>query len=156
MRLQLICVGTQCPRWINEGFTTYWQRLALPFKAELIEINTAKRSKAKSLETIKQQEADTILAAIPKRSHLVVLDERGQSWNTQQLAVHMQTWLESGNPTTLVIGGPDGLASNVLAHAKQVWSMSNLTFPHPLVRVMVAEQLYRAQSILANHPYHRS
>ena len=155
MKLHLICIGKQCPSWINDGFNEYWRRLKYPLEVELHEINTAKRNKTKSVTQLKQQDSDAILTAIPERSHVVALDEHGQHWNTNQLAEQMQKWQEFAKPVALLVGGPDGLSTECLQHAQQTWSLSTLTFPHPLVRVIVAEQLYRAQSILMNHPYHR-
>jgi len=156
MRLQLVCVGKQTSNWVTDGFNQYWQRLVSPLQPICIEINTVKRSKTKAIDGLKEQEAKAILKTISQDSHCVMLDESGTLWDTSQLAKQMQQWLELAKTTTLVIGGPDGLAPSCLTRANQVWSLSPLTLPHPLVRILVAEQLYRAQSILANHPYHRA
>ena len=121
----------------------------------LTEIPLAKRSKTKSIEQLKAAEGRAIIDAIPARSKIIALEVQGAEWSTEQLASNMQDWLSLGDPISLLVGGPDGLAPECLDAAQQKWSLSKLTLPHPLVRVVLAEQLYRAWSLLNNHPYHR-
>jgi len=143
------------PSWICQGFQEYSKRLPAHLKLELVEIPLPHRSKNADLQRLKDEEAEKLLAAIPSHSHLIALDERGQAWNTQQLAAHLQRWMNESIDIALLIGGPDGLSEQCLKRAHQKWSLSLLTLPHPLVRVIIAEQLYRAWSLLNHHPYHR-
>ncbi len=134
---------------------TYLRRLVPPLEIVVHEISPAKRSKTKSIPQLKTQEGQELLNRIPEHSHVVALDEQGKTWTSVELAQQLQYWLRLGKPTALLIGGPDGLAKECLQRAQQCWSLSSLTLPHGLARLLVVEQLYRAQSILANHPYHR-
>jgi 23S rRNA (pseudouridine1915-N3)-methyltransferase len=155
MKIILACVGQKMPSWICQGFQEYSKRLPAHLKLELVEIPLPHRSKNADLQRLKDEEAEKLLAAIPSHSHLIALDERGQAWNTQQLAAHLQRWMNESIDIALLIGGPDGLSEQCLKRAHQKWSLSLLTLPHPLVRVIIAEQLYRAWSLLNHHPYHR-
>jgi 23S rRNA (pseudouridine1915-N3)-methyltransferase len=152
MKIRLIAVGKQMPSWVQVGYQEYARRCAL----DLIEIPTGRRTKNADIQRLIQREGEQMLAAIPPKDIVVVLDERGQLWNTQQLAQKLQQWQESAVGISLLIGGPDGLAPACFARAQQKWSLSPLTLPHLLVRIIVAEQIYRALSILQHHPYHRS
>ena len=143
------------PSWVQAGFSEYQKRLSHAFSFELKEIPAQKRSKSSDLARILTQEGEALLAAIPKDDICVVLDVAGQGWSTETLAVQLQKWQHSGQNISLVIGGPEGLSAHVYQRANLRWSLSKLTFPHPLVRVIIAEQLYRAWSILSHHPYHR-
>jgi 23S rRNA (pseudouridine1915-N3)-methyltransferase len=122
----------------------------------LKEIAAEKRSKNSSIEAIQTKEANKLLNAIPKNSRIVALNGQGAIWSTEKLAMRMEGWMMSGQDIALLIGGPDGLTPDILSKAHEHWSLSNLTFPHPLVRILVAEQLYRAWTITENHPYHRA
>jgi 23S rRNA (pseudouridine1915-N3)-methyltransferase len=153
--INLIAIGKGMPSWINEGFLEYTKRMPDDFKVQLIEIPMSKRSRS-DVSRARQQEADSMLAAIPKKSVTIALEVGGEQWSTPQLAQYLQRWHDQGQVINLLIGGPEGLASSCLAVAQQRWSLSQLTFPHPLVRIIVAEQLYRAWSILSHHPYHRN
>lgn len=143
------------PAWVKAGYEEYAKRL--PRECELIlkEIPLAQRSKNCDLARLVKDEGERMNAAIPAGSHIVALEVMGKSWTTPDLATALRRWQESGKPVALVVGGPDGLADSVKAKASELWSLSALTFPHPLVRIILAEQLYRAWSILNNHPYHR-
>jgi 23S rRNA (pseudouridine1915-N3)-methyltransferase len=143
------------PGWVKSGYEDYAKRL--PRECELIlkEIPLVQRGKNCDVVRIMKEEGERISAAIPAGSHTVALEVTGKSWTTQELAISLNRWLENGKPTALLVGGPDGLADSVKAKTAELWSLSPLTFPHPLVRIIVAEQLYRAWSILHNHPYHR-
>ncbi len=155
MQIQLISVGNKMPRWVEQGYNEYAKRL--PRECELIlkEIPAGKRGKNADTNRIIRDEGVKMLAAIPDRAHIVTLDVIGKTWSTPDLSANLKNWLENGQPVALLVGGPEGLADSVKQKARQSWSLSKLTFPHPLVRVIVAEQLYRAWSLLNNHPYHR-
>lgn len=155
MKIHLIAVGTHMPAWINIGYQEYAKRLPPECSLRLIEIEAGKRTKNCDITKLIEQESQQMLAAIPKNNHVIALDVQGRAWDTPQLAQQLQSWLHSGQDISLLIGGPDGLSSKCRQTAHARWSLSPLTLPHPLVRVMLAEQLYRAWSILQNHPYHR-
>lgn len=141
--------------WVNEGFQEYAKRLPTECRLNLIEIPAGKRGKNADLERIMQQEGSRMLQAIPEQSLVIALDVKGNPWSTPQLSEQLAQWLPAGHDISLLVGGPEGLAPECLSRAKQRWSLSALTLPHPLVRIVVAEQLYRAWSILKGHPYHR-
>jgi 23S rRNA (pseudouridine1915-N3)-methyltransferase len=155
MQIYLIAVGKNLPQWIEQGFSEYAKRLPANFKLNLIEISAQKRSKNSNVAQILAQESSRILEAIPAKSLIVALDERGTILSTPKLAMKLQNWQENFQSISLLIGGPDGLSKTCLDRASFQWSLSELTLPHHLVRIVVAEQLYRAWSILQNHPYHR-
>lgn len=155
MHIRLLAVGTRMPAWVNQGYLEYANRMPKECALELQEIPAAKRSKAAAVAQQIGQESKRLLTAIPRNSTVVALDLRGHQWSTEILALKLSEWLQSGRALTLLIGGPDGLSKGCLRRADLCWSLSALTFPHPLVRVIVAEQLFRAWSILRNHPYHR-
>jgi len=141
------------PDWVQHGVGEYQKRLPKQWQFKLNEINQAGLNSA---ALNRSKESSAILGSIPSKAHIVALDNRGQSWSTEKLAAQLQLWQELGKPVSLLIGGPDGLDQNCIERANQLWSLSPLTFPHPLVRVIVVEQLYRAHSLLNNHPYHRA
>ncbi|WP_118987234.1 23S rRNA (pseudouridine(1915)-N(3))-methyltransferase RlmH [Photorhabdus sp. CRCIA-P01] len=155
MRLQLIAVGTKMPDWIQAGFTDYLRRFPNDMPFDLIEIPAGKRGKNADIKRILEKEGEQMLAAVGKGSRIVTLDIPGSRWETPQLAQQLEYWKRDGRDVSLLIGGPEGLAPACKAAAEQSWSLSPLTLPHPLVRVLVAESLYRAWSITTNHPYHR-
>ena len=144
------------PSWVVEGYREYTKRLPRECSLQLVEIPPAKRHKSLSAEQARQQEGQAILAALPKDCSVVALDVRGKSWSTETLAAQLDNWLVSGRDVALLVGGPDGLSDACLERADQRWSLSRLTYPHPLVRIVLAEQLYRAWTITTGHPYHRS
>jgi len=155
MKINLIAIGDQMPNWVETAFTDYQKRMPRECQLLLHEIPMPKRSKTTSIEKLKSLEAELILKKIPANNYIIALDEYGKSWSTSSLADEMKLWLTSGQNISIIIGGPDGLASSILQTAKEKRSLSKLTLPHPVVRIIVAEQLYRAWSILNNHPYHR-
>jgi 23S rRNA (pseudouridine1915-N3)-methyltransferase len=155
MRIYLIAVGNRMPAWVEQGYREYAGRLTQDCILELIEITPQKRTKSSDLERIRQQEGEALLAAIPKGCKVIALDLRGKSWSTEQLSTQMESWMQGGQDVALLVGGPEGLSDACIERADQKWSLSPLTLPHPLVRVLVSEQLYRAWSILKHHPYHR-
>ncbi len=155
MQINLITVGNRMPSWVDQGYDEYAKRM--PRECELIlkEVAPGKRTKNSDVSRIVREEGERMLAVIPQGSHIVTLDIPGKPWTTPELSIAMQRWLESGQNIALLVGGPEGLAESAKQFARESWSLSKLTFPHPLVRIVVAEQLYRAWSILHNHPYHR-
>lgn len=143
------------PSWVQQGYGEYAKRL--PRECELIlkEIPAGKRTKNSDTARIIREEGERILAAIPQNCHVVTLDLGGKLWSTLQLSQSLERWQDNGQHVALIVGGADGIADEVKKIEKESWCLSNLTFPHPLVRIVVAEQIYRAWSILQNHPYHR-
>ncbi len=143
------------PAWVTQGYEEYARRLPPEYSLRLVEIAAGKRNKGADLVRITQKEGQQMLAAIPKSTRVVAMDVKGRAWNTKELADELDGWRHDGRDVVLLVGGPEGLAPECLKIAEQRWSLSNMTLPHPLVRIVVAEQLYRAWSILHNHPYHR-
>lgn len=156
MKLRLIAVGTRMPAWVETAFADYCARLPPEYGFALSEIAVTPRGKNADIARLKTAEGERILKAVPARARLVALDERGQQWSTEQLAAALRQWQQDGRDVALTIGGPDGHAPEVLARAEQSWGLSKLVLPHALVRVVVAEALYRAWSLNAGHPYHRA
>jgi 23S rRNA (pseudouridine1915-N3)-methyltransferase len=155
MKLQLIAVGTKMPDWVTRGFEEYQRRFPRDMALELIEIPAGKRGKNADIARILQKEGELMLAAVAKGNHIISLDLPGKNWTTPELAEQLCKWQLDGRDVSLLIGGPEGLSPECKAAATQSWCLSALTLPHPLVRVLVAESLYRAWSINNNHPYHR-
>lgn len=155
MRIHLIAVGTRMPAWVVQGYAEYARRLPADCALQLVEIAAGKRGKNADIERITRDEGERMLAAIPKGAQVVALEVSGRAWRTEQLAEQLDAWRHAGRDLALLVGGPEGLAPACRAAAGQAWSLSPLTLPHPLVRILVAEQLYRAWSILQHHPYHR-
>ena len=155
MKLQLVAVGTKMPAWITSGFEEYQRRFPRDLKLELVEIPAGKRGKNADIERILHREGEQMLEAIAKSARIVTLDIPGRPWTTPQVAEQLTRWQHDGRDVVILIGGPEGLAPACKAAAEQSWSLSPLTLPHPLVRIVVAESLYRAWSINNNHPYHR-
>lgn len=155
IRITIVAVGKRMPEWVQTGFAEYKKRLSHEVGLELIEVTPARRAKNTLTNKLLQEEAHAILDALPERNHVIALDETGKRQTTLQLSDCMQNWIDQGVNTSLIIGGADGLDESVLAAANERWSLSDYTLPHALVRVVLAEQLYRAWSILKNHPYHR-
>ncbi len=156
MKLNLLAVGTKMPSWVTDGYQEYAKRMPRECSLHLHEIAPAKRGKSGNALQWMSEESERLLAAIPNDHHVVALDVKGKTWSTEQLAGQLQGWQLDGRDVSLIVGGPDGLSEDCLKRANQIWSLSTLTFPHPLVRIVMAEQLYRAWTILQNHPYHRA
>lgn len=155
MRLRILAVGTRMPDWVTEGCKEYRKRLPPEIRVELVELPLGPRAKGQPVERAIEREGEAMLKAIQPGDGVIALDVPGKPWSTEQLARQLRAWQESGANHNLLIGGPDGLAPACLARADQSWSLSPLTLPHPLVRILVMEQLYRAWSINAGHPYHK-
>lgn len=144
------------PDWVQSGITEYAARLPREWRLELVELPLAKRGRKPLPDRLRAAEGRHLLSAVASDARLIALDERGRQWTTRQLAERLGTWLQDGRDLVLAIGGPDGLDDAVLARADWHWSLSKLTLPHPLVRIVLLEQLYRAWSLHTNHPYHRA
>lgn len=155
MRIHLIAAGNRMPGWVQEGFEEYAKRLPRECALYLKEIPLHRRSKRGDISRQIEAEGIQMAAAIPQGTHVIALDKDGQQWTTDELAWHLAEWLQQGLDLALLVGGPEGLAPVCLERAAIRWSLSRLTFPHSLVRVLVAEQFYRAWSLLQSHPYHR-
>lgn len=155
MLIHLIAIGTRMPDWVEQGFAEYAKRMPPESRIKLVEINAGKRSKNSDIKRLTQQEGEKMLAAIPKGARVVALDVLGQACSTEQLAEILQDWQACGQDIALLIGGPEGLSDECLALAQQKISLSKMTLPHPLVRVVLTEQLYRASTIIKGHPYHK-
>jgi 23S rRNA (pseudouridine1915-N3)-methyltransferase len=153
--LLIVAVGIRMPHWVCDGYEEFARRMPRELALELVEIKPEPRSSGKPLAALLAAEAARIAQALPARCRRVVLDERGQDMTTQQLAGLIETWMGEGEDVAFIIGGADGLAPEVKAAARATLRLSSLTLPHALVRVVLAEQLYRAVSLLRNHPYHR-
>ena len=150
-----MAVGHKAPAWIQEGFNEYARRMPPEARVELVELKPEERGSGRSAGRAKELEGDRILAAVAPGATLLALDERGKAVTTQGLSVMLSDWMRDGIHPVFAIGGADGLSDAVKQRADKLVSLSALTLPHALVRVVVAEQLYRAWSILARHPYHR-
>ncbi len=155
------------PDWVEAGYLEYARRLPPECGLALVEVDPLHRGKSggksggkagprsAGAALARDEEALRIARCIPKGAGVVALDGRGQAWSTEDLAGQLAAWMGEGRDRALLVGGPDGLADSLLARADQCWSLSRLTFPHPLVRVILAEQIYRAWTLLKGHPYHR-
>ena len=155
MRARLIAVGERMPGWVAEGFAEYRKRLSHELPLELVELKPGLRGKGRDDARAIQDEGAAILAALPPDIHAIALDGRGKAWSSEELAGQLAAWRMGGRDLAFLVGGPDGHAPEVLARADQRWSLGPLTLPHMLVRLVLAEQLYRACKIAAGHPYHR-
>ena len=156
MKCRLISAGTRLPDWVNSGFHEYQKRLRSPLTLELHEIPVATRRAGENPQRAVQREGADMLAALGKDDYVVALEIAAKTMNTEQLSAWLAERMRDGRSLAFLIGGPDGLSPPCLERADQSWSLSPLTLPHALVRVVVAEQLYRATSLLAGHPYHRA
>lgn len=154
MKLNILSVGHKMPNWVELGCAEYLKRMPRELTTEIIEIKPDKRAAGKNSEVVQEAEAKRILEVVNK-DYLIVLDERGQAVTSLQLATKMQHWQTLGRDVSLVIGGADGIHVSLKQKADWLWSLSSLTMPHGLVRVMLSEQLYRAYTVIQNHPYHK-
>lgn len=155
MHIRLIAVGQKMPAWVNQAYQEYARRISGDCQLKLLELPAQKRGKNSNTEQIKTRESAMILDAVKPAELLVALDVKGRAPDTPQLASLLADWQMSGRHVAMVIGGPDGVDDQLLQQADVILSLSRLTLPHPLVRVIVAEQLYRAWSLNHGHPYHR-
>jgi 23S rRNA (pseudouridine1915-N3)-methyltransferase len=155
LRLTILSVGHRMPGWVQEGFAEYAKRMPPELRIELVELKPEDRTSGKTTEKAKALEGERLLAALPEGAELIALDERGRAVTTLGLSVMLTAWMREGSHPAFAIGGADGLSDEVKRRATKLVSLSALTLPHAMVRVLLAEQLYRAWSILARHPYHR-
>lgn len=155
MRLLIVAVGHKMPDWVAAGFVEYVKRMPREARIELLELKPEKRAGGKTDEQVKEAEKARILAALPKDCEWVALDERGEHPTTLELAETLKGWLRGGRDVAFVIGGADGLHQDIKRQAGSMLSLSHFTLPHGLARVVLAEQLYRAMTVIQNHPYHR-
>jgi 23S rRNA (pseudouridine1915-N3)-methyltransferase len=155
VHIQLVCVGNKMPAWVAQGYEEYAKRMPRECELRLKEIPPGLRGKNTDTARTIGEEGQKMQAAIPAGQHVVALDLSGKEWSTPQLSEALARWLAGGRNVSLLVGGPDGLAPDCLERADERWCLSALTFPHPLVRIILAEQIYRAYSLLHNHPYHR-
>ncbi|MCC7255581.1 MAG: 23S rRNA (pseudouridine(1915)-N(3))-methyltransferase RlmH [Dokdonella sp.] len=156
MKARLICVGERMPAWVAEGFAEYRKRLSREVPLELVEVALGMRGKGRDPARAISDEGGAVMAALGRDEHVIALDGGGKPWSSEQLAAQLAQWRMNGRDVSLLVGGPDGHARAVLERADQCWSLGPLTLPHMLVRLVVAEQLYRAVTILDGHPYHRA
>lgn len=156
MQIFLLAVGNKMPAWVKQGYEEYANRMPPHCRLILKEIPPEKRGKNINAQDIQEKEANRIRQALPANCRIVALDGLGKIWSTEKLAERLEDWMMQGPDIALIIGGPDGLTRDFIKQVDEHWSLSNLTFPHPMVRVIVAEQLYRAWTITENHPYHRA
>ncbi|MBY4599504.1 23S rRNA (pseudouridine(1915)-N(3))-methyltransferase RlmH [bacterium BD-1] len=156
MKARLVAVGDKAPGWVAEGFAEYQKRLSHWLPLELVEVAPGLRGKGRDAARAMADEGARVQAALPRNAWVVALDGRGKAWSSEQLAQRLEHWRQQGRDLAFLIGGPEGHAPEVLAAADETWSLGPLTLPHMLVRLVLAEQVYRAASLLANHPYHRA
>jgi 23S rRNA (pseudouridine1915-N3)-methyltransferase len=155
MKLIVAAIGTRMPAWVETGFADYARRMPRELPLQLLEIKAEARNTGKTVEAMMAAEAARLEAALPARCRRVILDERGQDLTTRELARRLEAWLAGGEDVAFIVGGPDGLDPALKAGAAERLRLSSLTLPHALVRPLLAEALYRAWSLLNNHPYHR-
>jgi 23S rRNA (pseudouridine1915-N3)-methyltransferase len=156
MRITVLAIGTRMPGWVTEAVGEYSQRLPREIQLDWRELPLAQRDKRSQPAQYREREGDAMLRALPAGDQVIALDVEGRQHSTEDLARQLRDWQMSGDNYSLLIGGPDGLSDTCLQRARQRWSLGKLTLPHPLVRVILAEQLYRAWTITVNHPYHRA
>lgn len=154
MKIRILAVGGRAPQWVEEGYAEYAKRLSREFSLELIEITPPKHQG--DVNRFKQLEADKINSLVKPKEYVVALDEHGRQVDSKTLAKRLAHWRDQGRDVAFLIGGSDGLADELLQRADEKLALSHLTLPHYMVRVVLGEALYRAQSILQNHPYHRA
>ena len=155
MKLRVLAVGTRMPSWVDEAWADFANRMPREMPLELLEIKAEPRTTGKPAAALMAAEAGRLRAALPGRCRKVILDERGADLTSQALARRLEGWLGSGDDIAIIIGGPDGLDKDFKQEADETLRLSSLTLPHALVRVLLAEALYRAASLLKGHPYHR-
>ena len=156
MQLLVAAVGQRMPGWVVEAWTEYARRMPASPALSLREITLEKRGKNADTKRLTAVESTALHAAMPQRARIIALDVKGQQWSTEKLASNLENWMGDGRDVGFMIGGPDGISPEIMQKADNCWSLGPLTLPHPMVRVVLAEQLYRAWTITQNHPYHRA
>ncbi|QIV96558.1 23S rRNA (pseudouridine1915-N3)-methyltransferase [Allofrancisella inopinata] len=155
MKIKILSLGEKPSKWVTDGFEEYKKRLSKAIPLELIELPIAKRTKTGNPTLWLEQEAKTILNRLNENDYLVILDVQSKIISTEELANKMQIWKLNNPNIVILIGGPDGIDQSIKNLAKDKISISKMTFPHPIVRIIIAEQIYRAHTILEGHPYHK-
>ena len=155
MKLKILAVGQKMPNWVAIGYQEYAKRMPRECSLEIVEIPPGKRTKQSNLIKTVELEGKKILSVIKGSDYVVALEVKGKEWSTEGLAKKLSAWQGVNSSIVFIIGGPDGLSEDCLKRSNEKWCLSQLTFPHPLVRVVLAEQLYRGWSLMNNHPYHR-
>ncbi len=155
MRFHIVAVGTKMPQWVSAGFDDYARRLHGGARLELHEVAGGARGNTTEPQRIRAEEARRLRGALPRNAHRIALDMRGRRLDSERFAERLRDWNRTGAEVAFVVGGAEGLDPELIGECDERWSLSELTLPHALVRVVLAEQLYRALSILHNHPYHR-
>lgn len=156
MKLYLVAVGSKMPGWVTEGYTEYARRMPSGCSLHLVEVPSLFRGKNLDVERTLRAEGQKMLEVVPRGCKVVTLEVGGRSFSTEELALELQGWMQGGRDVAFLVGGPEGLATECSQASELKWSLSKLTLPHPLVRVVFAEALYRAWSVMTNHPYHRA
>ena len=154
MKINLVVIGKKMPDWIQTGINHYQKQLPTQLNFNLIALEAQKR-KGKNIAQIKELEGELILKAVKDSDLVIAFDEHGKQHTTKAIAQNLSNWQQSGDTISLIIGGADGLSDTVKSHANLLWGLSNLTLPHSMARLLAVEQIYRAHSLLTNHPYHR-
>ena len=154
MKISLICIGKKMPSWIQAGIEHYQKQLPKSLGFSLVAIDAQNR-KHQDIQKIKESEGELLIKATQGATLVIALDEHGKQHSTKQMASQLDNWQQNGEHVALLIGGADGLSQACRDHAQQTWGLSNLTLPHSIARLLIVEQLYRAHSLLTNHPYHR-
>ncbi|TGG92752.1 23S rRNA (pseudouridine(1915)-N(3))-methyltransferase RlmH [Natronospirillum operosum] len=155
MKLRIHSVAGRMPSWVDEGVAEYGRRLPRELQPDWVNLPLGKRTRNVKPIAVKAEESDRLLQSVRDRDFMVLLDLSGKAWTTEQLARELREWQLEGRDVSLVIGGPDGVDDRVRQRADRRWSLSALTLPHPLVRIVLAEQLYRAWTVNQGHPYHK-
>ena len=155
MIIHILAVGTKMPSWVTQGVDEYLRRMPSECQVKIVELPLGQRVKSKNIKQAMLQEEKSILAAIPNNTLVVAMEVKAKIWSTELLSEKMQDWMQSGKDVALLVGGPDGMTQACIDKAVDKWSLSNLTLPHPLVRIVLAEQLYRGLMVIKNHPYHK-
>ena len=156
MQIRVAAVGQRMPRWVSEAWKEHTRRLPAVLNIDLREIPAAHRGRNADIRRARREEGEALLAAVPRDARIVALEQKGKPWTTEDLALQLEGWMGDGRKVCMLIGGPDGISRECLQQADSQWSLGPLTLPHPLVRVILAEQMYRAWSIISKHPYHRA
>lgn len=155
VKLTIICLGNKMPNWVNEAIDVFAKRLREFCNLNLIELPLQKRGKAHSLKNIQDKEAESMLKHIPEGSYVIALDVNGRAMSSEQLAKRVDQLQQTQPHLCLLIGGPEGFDESVIRRASEKWSLSPLTLPHPIARIVLFESLYRSWTILSDHPYHK-
>lgn len=156
MHIHLIAVGQKMPVWVEQACMEYIKRLPRELQFDTIEVPIIRRGKNPDIQRIVRDESRKVMASVPAGCYTIALDVAGKKISTEALAQNLDSWMQQAQDIAIVIGGPDGLSEELLQQVDRTLSLSDMTFPHPLVRIIIIEQLYRAWSIISNHPYHRA